>query len=48
MAKSIGVDQKSLAIALLLGLVFQYLPYFNLPFIGKIIILIVAILLLLK
>ena len=47
MAK-ISIEQKSLALALILGLGFQFVPYYNLPLIGLIIIGVVAIILLLK
>ncbi len=47
MAK-VSIDQKNLAIALVVGVIFQYINYWSLPGIGKGIILVVAILLLLK
>jgi hypothetical protein len=47
MAK-VSIDQKNLAIALLVALILQYVDYWSLPGIGKGIILVVAILLMLK
>jgi len=48
MAKTISVNQKTLGIVLLFALLAQYLNVFNLPIIGQIAILVVALLLLLK
>lgn len=47
MAKGRNISNKNLGIVLLLGLAFQYVNFLNLPLIGKILMLLVAIALLL-
>ncbi|MBI5797930.1 hypothetical protein HZA98_03440 [Candidatus Woesearchaeota archaeon] len=48
MAKTITVNQRTLGIVLLLALIAQYINFYSIPLIGRIAVLVVAILLFLK